>query len=41
VAVGRAVLAIKPSAPAGFVTHLRERGLHVSTVAAKSEGAAA
>jgi D-methionine transport system ATP-binding protein len=41
VAVGRAVLAIKPSAPAGFETYLRERGLHVTAIAAKSEGAAA
>jgi hypothetical protein len=41
VAVGRAVLAISPSAPSGFEGYLRERGLHVSAVSAKSEGAAA
>ncbi|MCC9182699.1 hypothetical protein LOC73_18655 [Mycolicibacterium mageritense] len=29
VAVGRAVLAISPSAPAGFTSYLRDRGLHV------------
>ena len=27
--VGRAVLAISPSAPAGFTSYLRDRGLHV------------
>jgi D-methionine transport system ATP-binding protein len=41
VAVGRAVLAISPAAPPGFEGYLRERGLHVSAVSAKSEGAAA
>jgi ABC-type methionine transport system ATPase subunit len=45
VAVGRAVLAISPSAPAGFDLYLKERGLHVTAVnanaEAKSEGAAA
>lgn len=41
IAVGRAVLAISPSAPAGFATHLRERGLHVrATVARPAETAA-
>ncbi|MDX1891751.1 methionine ABC transporter ATP-binding protein [Mycolicibacterium sp. 050158] len=40
VAVGRAVLAVSPSAPAGFEGYLRERGLHVVQVSAK-EGAAA
>ncbi|WP_111509434.1 methionine ABC transporter ATP-binding protein [Mycobacterium kyogaense] len=30
IAVGRAVLAISPAAPAGFARYLRERGLHVS-----------
>lgn len=40
VAVGRAVLAVSPSAPAGFESYLRERGLHVVQVSAK-EGAAA
>ncbi|MGU3649938.1 methionine ABC transporter ATP-binding protein [Mycolicibacterium sp. A43C] len=32
VAVGRAVLAISPGAPAGFADHLRARGLHVRAV---------
>ncbi|TQK28053.1 ATP-binding cassette domain-containing protein [Arthrobacter sp. SLBN-53] len=32
VAVGRAVLAISPGAPAGFADHLRDRGLHVRAV---------
>ncbi|BBZ28607.1 methionine import ATP-binding protein MetN [Mycolicibacterium madagascariense] len=41
VAVGRAVLAISPGAPAGFDRHLRDRGLHATTSPATSEGAAA
>ena len=41
VAVGRAVLAISPSAPRGFAAHLGERGLHVTAVSAESTGAAA
>ncbi|MCW2512119.1 MAG: transporter-related protein [Mycobacterium sp.] len=32
VAVGRAVLAISPSAPTAFERHLRDRGLHVTRV---------
>lgn len=32
VAVGRAVLSISPTAPAGFAEHLRDRGLHVRAV---------
>jgi D-methionine transport system ATP-binding protein len=39
VAVGRALLAISPSAPAGFASHLRERGLHVAAVKPNSEAA--
>ena len=35
VAVGRAMLAISPSAPAGFESYLKERGLHVTAVSAK------
>jgi D-methionine transport system ATP-binding protein len=41
VAVGRAMLAISPSAPAGFESYLKERGLHVTAVSAKSEETAA
>lgn len=41
VAVGRALLAIAPSAPAGFEAHLRERGLHVSAVDVRSAETAA
>jgi D-methionine transport system ATP-binding protein len=41
IAVGRAVLAISPSAPIGFESHLRERGLHVRAVDRSSAGAAA
>jgi D-methionine transport system ATP-binding protein len=41
IAVGRAVLAISPTAPAGFEGHLTDRGLHVVRVSAKAEGAAA
>jgi ABC-type methionine transport system ATPase subunit len=36
VAVGRAVLSISPSAPAGFADYLRQRGLHVRTTGAKA-----
>ncbi|BBY61897.1 methionine ABC transporter ATP-binding protein [Mycolicibacterium helvum] len=36
VAVGRAVLSISPSAPAGFADYLRHRGLHVRTTGAKA-----
>ena len=35
VAVGRAVLAISPCAPAGFADHLTQRGLHVRAAAVK------
>lgn len=41
VAVGRALLAIAPSAPAGFEAFLRERGLHVSAVDVRSAETAA
>ena len=41
VAVGRAMLAISPPAPAGFERYLKERGLHVTAVSAKSEETAA
>lgn len=41
VAVGRAVLAISPTAPLGFADHLRDRGLHVRAVGAATEEAAA
>lgn len=41
VAVGRAVLAISPGAPAGFADHLRDRGLHVRAVGAASDEEAA
>jgi D-methionine transport system ATP-binding protein len=41
VAVGRAMLAISPSAPAGFESYLNERGLHVVAVKSKSEETAA
>ncbi|UNB50090.1 methionine ABC transporter ATP-binding protein [Mycolicibacterium sp. YH-1] len=41
VAVGRALLAIAPSAPAGFEAFLRERGLHVTTVDVRSGETAA
>ncbi|MEH3143069.1 MAG: ATP-binding cassette domain-containing protein [Mycobacterium kyogaense] len=39
IAVGRAVLALSPTAPAGFARYLRERGLHVRA-AASAEAAA-
>jgi hypothetical protein len=38
--VGRAVLAVSPFAPSGFVDHLRERGLHARTTARAAEAAA-
>jgi hypothetical protein len=41
VAVGRAILAISPSAPAGFAGYLKERGLHVTTVSANAADTAA
>jgi D-methionine transport system ATP-binding protein len=41
VAVGRAILAISPAAPAGFAAYLKERGLHVATVNATTEETAA
>lgn len=41
IAVGRAVLAISPSAPPGFAGHLRERGLHVQITAAQAAETAA
>ena len=41
VAVGRAMLAISPSAPAGFESYLNERGLHVVAVKSTSEETAA
>jgi D-methionine transport system ATP-binding protein len=41
VAVGRAVLAFSPSAPAGFEKYLRGRGLHVRVGASTAEEAAA
>lgn len=40
VAVGRAVLAITPSAPSGFVEYLTERGLHVRPVEKVAAGSA-
>ena len=40
VAVGRAVLAISPSAPSGFASYLAERGLHVRATDAAGEAAA-
>ncbi|MCV7420256.1 ATP-binding cassette domain-containing protein [Mycobacterium yunnanensis] len=39
VAVGRALLAVSPSAPAGFQRHLRDRGLHVTAASPKPETA--
>lgn len=41
VAVGRAVLSISPSAPAGFAAYLKDRGLHVKSVAPAAGEAAA
>ena len=41
VAVGRAVLAISPSAPTGFASYLKDLGLHVKTVSPASGEAAA
>lgn len=41
VAVGRAVLAVSPSTPAGFERHLRDRGLHVRAVSATTDEEAA
>jgi ABC-type methionine transport system ATPase subunit len=41
VAVGRAVLAISPAAPAGFAGYLTERGLHVSAVTSNAAVTAA
>lgn len=41
IAVGRAVLAFSPSAPTGFETYLRDRGLHVRVGARTSAEAAA
>jgi ABC-type methionine transport system ATPase subunit len=41
VAVGRAMLAISPSAPAAFESYLNERGLHVVAVKSTSEETAA
>lgn len=41
VAVGRAILAVSPSAPAGFEGYLKERGLHVAAVNFESEESAA
>jgi D-methionine transport system ATP-binding protein len=41
IAVGRAVLAFSPSAPAGFEKYLLERGLHVRVGARTAEEAAA
>jgi ABC-type methionine transport system ATPase subunit len=41
IAVGRAVLAIAPSAPPGFANHLRDRGLHVRATAAQPAETAA
>lgn len=41
IAVGRAVLAFSPSAPAGFEQYLRARGLHVRVAATAAEEAAA
>jgi D-methionine transport system ATP-binding protein len=37
VAVGRAMLAISPTAPAGFERYLRDRGLHVAAVNPRSD----
>jgi len=39
VAVGRALLAVSPSAPAGFERHLRDRGLHVTVASPTAETA--
>jgi D-methionine transport system ATP-binding protein len=39
VAVGRAMLAISPSAPSGFERYLKDRGLHVTAVRPKAESA--
>jgi D-methionine transport system ATP-binding protein len=41
VAVGRAILAISPAAPAGFARYLKDRGLHVAAVSATSAETAA
>jgi D-methionine transport system ATP-binding protein len=41
VAVGRAILAISPSAPAGFEKYLKQRGLHVAAITAASAESAA
>jgi ABC-type methionine transport system ATPase subunit len=41
VAVGRAVLAISPTAPTGFAEQLRDRGLHVRPVSVATAEAAA
>lgn len=41
IAVGRAVLSVSPSAPPGFATHLRERGLHVRATAGRPAETAA
>lgn len=41
VAVGRAVLAISPSAPSGFAHHLRERGLHATPIGDGAKNASA
>lgn len=41
IAVGRALLALSPAAPAGFEGYLRERGLHVSAVSMKTKETAA
>lgn len=41
IAVGRAVLAFSPSAPAGFAHHLQQRGLHVRVGARRADEAAA
>jgi ABC-type methionine transport system ATPase subunit len=39
IAVGRAVLALSPSAPAGFARHLRERGLHATAINGEAKAA--
>jgi D-methionine transport system ATP-binding protein len=39
VAVGRALLAVSPSAPAGFARYLRDRGLHVTAASPEAETA--
>ena len=41
VAVGRALLALSPAAPAGFDRYLRQRGLHIAAVNLRSEESAA